>query len=59
MYGLTECTRVSYLDPARLHDKAGSVGMAIPNMEAWVQLPDGQRAAPGRGRRAGGPGVRR
>ena len=47
MYGLTECTRVSYLDPARLHDKAGSVGMAIPNMEAWVQLPDGRRAAPG------------
>lgn len=47
MYGLTECTRVSYLDPARLHDKAGSVGKAIPNMEAWVQLPDGQRAAPG------------
>jgi long-chain acyl-CoA synthetase len=47
MYGLTECTRVSYLDPARLHDKAGSVGTAIPNMEAWVQLPDGRPAAPG------------
>lgn len=47
MYGLTECTRVSYLDPDRLVDKAGSVGMAIPNMEAFVITADGRRAAPG------------
>ena len=47
MYGLTECTRVSYLDPARLPTRPARSGMAIPNMEAWVQLPDGQRAAPG------------
>jgi len=47
MYGLTECTRVSYLDPDRLADKVGSVGFAIPNMEAFILLPDGRRAAPG------------
>jgi long-chain acyl-CoA synthetase len=44
MYGLTECTRVSYLDPDRLTDKAGSVGTAIPNMEAFVVAPDGRPA---------------
>jgi acyl-CoA synthetase (AMP-forming)/AMP-acid ligase II len=47
MYGQTECTRVSYLDPARLRDKPGSVGTAIPNMEAWVARADGSRAGPG------------
>jgi acyl-CoA synthetase (AMP-forming)/AMP-acid ligase II len=46
MYGLTECTRVSYLDPDRLADKAGSVGTAIPNMEAFVVTPDLRRAGP-------------
>lgn len=47
MYGLTECTRVSYLNPDRLADKAGSVGTAIPNMEAFVVTSDGERAGPG------------
>jgi long-chain acyl-CoA synthetase len=48
MYGLTECTtRVAYLDPDRLADKIGSVGKAIPNLEAFVVLSDGRRAAPG------------
>lgn len=47
MYGLTECTRVAYLDPDRLDDKAGSVGTAIRDMEAWVVAPDGRRAGPG------------
>ena len=46
MYGLTECTRVSYLDPARLDDKIGSVGKAMPNCEAYVVDEDGRRAGP-------------
>lgn len=43
MYGLTECTRVSYLDPARLADKITSVGRAMPNSEAYVVGDDGRR----------------
>lgn len=46
MYGLTECTRVSYLDPERLADKIGSVGRPIPNSEAYVVGPDGRRLGP-------------
>jgi acyl-CoA synthetase (AMP-forming)/AMP-acid ligase II len=47
MYGLTECTRVCYLDPTRLDDKAGSVGKAMPNTEAYVVDERGQRVGPG------------
>jgi long-chain acyl-CoA synthetase len=47
MYGLTECTRVSYLDPDRLFDKITSVGKAMPNTEAYVVDEDGRRASPG------------
>jgi amino acid adenylation domain-containing protein len=47
MYGQTECTRVCYLPPAALDAKAGSVGIAIPGTETWVERPDGTRAAPG------------
>ena len=47
MYGQTECTRVSYLDPDRLADKPGSVGKAIPNTEAYVVTSEGRPAAPG------------
>jgi long-chain acyl-CoA synthetase len=47
MYGLTECTRVSYLDPDRLDDKITSVGKAMPNTEAYVVDSDGSRAPPG------------
>ena len=46
MYGLTECTRVSYLDPARLDDKIGSVGKAMPNCEAYVLDEEGRRVGP-------------
>ena len=45
MYGLTECTRATYLDPDRLVDHCGSAGKAIPNVEAYVVTPDGRRAA--------------
>lgn len=47
MYGLTECTRVSYLDPDRLSDKIGSVGKAMPNSEIFVVDPQGRRVPPG------------
>ncbi len=47
MYGQTECTRVSFLDPDRVADKPSSVGTAIPNMEAYVVDEHGARATPG------------
>lgn len=43
MYGLTECTRVCYLDPALLLDRIGSVGKAMPNTEAYLVDTDGRR----------------
>jgi len=36
MYGLTECKRVSYLPPAELDARPGSVGKPIPNVEAFI-----------------------
>ena len=36
MYGLTECKRCTYLPPSELDRRAGSVGIAIPNTEAYV-----------------------
>jgi len=47
MYGLTECKRVSYLPPAELDRRPGSVGIAIPNTEVWVVDEDGERLGPG------------
>jgi len=47
MYGLTECTRVSYLDPDRLEDKTSSVGKAMPNSETYVVDEEGNRVGPG------------
>ncbi|MEX0666243.1 MAG: AMP-binding protein [Acidimicrobiia bacterium] len=47
MYGLTECTRVSYLDPARLTDKISSVGTAMPNTEVYIVDEYGHRVPPG------------
>lgn len=47
MFGLTECTRVGYLDPARLEAKPGSVGRAMPNSEAYVVDDHGRRLPPG------------
>ena len=47
MYGLTECTRVCYLDPARLDDKITSVGKAMPNTEAYIVDEQGRRVGPG------------
>jgi amino acid adenylation domain-containing protein len=47
MYGLTECTRACYLDPARLADKIASVGKAIPNEEVYIVDDQGRRVGPG------------
>jgi amino acid adenylation domain-containing protein len=47
MYGLTECKRCTYLPPEELDRRPGSVGIAIPNTEAFVVDEDGNRVAPG------------
>ncbi|CCE99759.1 class I adenylate-forming enzyme family protein [Sinorhizobium fredii] len=47
MYGLTECKRCTYLPPEELDRRPGSVGIAIPNTEAFVVDEDGKRAPPG------------
>lgn len=36
MYGLTECKRVSWLDPAELESRPDSVGRPMPNTEVYV-----------------------
>ena len=47
MYGLTECKRVSYLEPEKLLLKPGSVGGAIPGTEVFLRGPRGEPVAPG------------
>jgi len=47
MYGLTECKRVSYLPPEELDRRPGSVGIAIPNTEVWIEDADGRPVGPG------------
>ncbi len=47
MYGQTECKRCTYLPPAELQRRPGSVGIAIPNTEAYVVDDQGERVAPG------------
>jgi amino acid adenylation domain-containing protein len=47
MYGQTECTRASYLDPELLDEKPGSVGRAMPNTELYLVDDDGRRLPPG------------
>jgi amino acid adenylation domain-containing protein len=47
MYGLTECKRCTYLPPEQLDRRPGSVGIAIPNTEAFVVDEGGNRVAPG------------
>jgi len=47
MYGQTECKRVLYLPPHELKNRPGSVGIAIPGTEVWIQGPDGERLPPG------------
>ncbi len=47
MYGLTECKRCTYLPPEQLKSRPGSVGIAIPNTQAYVVDENGDRTAPG------------
>jgi long-chain acyl-CoA synthetase len=51
MYGLTECKRVSYLEPEALAQKPTSVGRAIPGTEVFLRSPDGEPVP------AGSPGI--
>jgi len=47
MYGQTECKRVSYLPPEDLLHRPDSVGIPMPNVEAWVVDETGRRLGPG------------
>ena len=47
MYGLTECKRVSYLEPELLELKPTSVGRAIPGTETMVLDAEGSPVEPG------------
>jgi long-chain acyl-CoA synthetase len=47
MYGLTECKRVSYLEPELLAERPTSVGKAIPGTETMVLREDGSHVEPG------------
>jgi amino acid adenylation domain-containing protein len=49
MYGLTECKRVSYLPPQEIDAHPTSVGRAMPNVEAFVIDPQGNRLTTGVG----------
>lgn len=43
MYGLTETKRTLYLPPEQLAQRPGSVGIAIPGTEVWIEAEDGRR----------------
>ena len=42
MYGQTECKRVCYLPPEQLDIRPGSVGVAIPGTEVWIEDEHGE-----------------
>jgi len=48
MYGLTETKRTLYLPPKELDARPGSVGIAIPGTEVWIEDEHGYRLGPGR-----------
>ena len=47
MYGLTECKRVSYLEPAQLAVRPTSVGLPIPNSQVFIMDEEGRSLGPG------------
>ena len=47
MFGLTECKRISYLDPDLIDSKPGSVGKAMPNCETFIVDETGTKVAAG------------
>jgi acyl-CoA synthetase (AMP-forming)/AMP-acid ligase II len=46
MYGLTETKRTLYLPPDQLDRRPGSVGIAIPGTEVWIEDEQGCRLGP-------------
>lgn len=46
MYGLTETKRTLYLPPDQLAVRPGSVGIAIPGTEVWLEDDAGRRLGP-------------
>jgi len=46
MYGLTETKRTLYLPPEQLDVRPGSVGIAIPGTEVWIEDEQGKRLGP-------------
>ena len=46
MYGLTETKRTLYLPPEQLDLRPGSVGIAIPGTEVWIEDEQGRRLEP-------------
>ncbi len=48
MYGMTECKRISVLDPALYADHPDAVGRAIPGDHVRIAGPDGRTLPPGR-----------
>jgi len=47
MYGLTETKRTLFLPPDQLTVRPGSVGIAIPGTEVWLEDKMGRRVGPG------------
>jgi len=47
MYGQTECTRATWLPPAQLNQRRGSVGIAIPGVKLKIVDEEGKSLAPG------------
>jgi long-chain acyl-CoA synthetase len=47
MYGLTETKRTLWLPPDQLDKRPGSVGIAIPGTEVWIENEEGRRLGPG------------
>ncbi|MBM0230693.1 AMP-binding protein [Micromonospora sp. STR1_7] len=47
MYGLTEAFRSTYLEPAQLDKRFGSIGRAIPDVQILVLDPAGREVGPG------------
>ena len=47
MYGMTETVRTLYLPPQWIDSKPGSVGVALPGTEVWIEDETGMRVGPG------------
>jgi len=43
LYGLTACTRVTFLPPDQVESRTTSVGRGMPNTELWLVDEDGRR----------------